>query len=132
MDDCQKRQHPKVQQAIRDAVALNNAVTFCSRKGASDIEAILGIADSFREWLNTVSESKETSIEKPPTGSGVVYPTPTLEQKKVLDEIVKRSGKTVDEVYPKVLDWVKKTYDADQYPQLMTSVSQFLEWVGWS
>lgn len=119
----QKRQHPKVQQSIRDAVSLNNAVNFYS---GDDPLGVLGVAEVFRNWLNTVSQ------EEPVKTESTAYPTPTLEQKKVLDEIVKRSGKPMSIVYPTVLDWVKKTYDADQYPQLLSSVSQFLEWSGWS
>ena len=128
----QKCKHPTEQQAIINAVSLKEAVNFCT-KGVDDTLSVLAIAEIFRNWLNTVSESKvKTSTKLAPVGTGVNCPTPTLEQKKVLDEIVKRSGKADYEVYPKVLEWVKQTYNADQYPQLMSSVSQFLEWVGWN
>lgn len=123
--DYQKCKHPTEQQAIINAVSLKEAVNFCT-KGVDKIEDVKIYAAIFREWLNTVSDKVET-----PTIS-TSYPTPTLEQKKVLDEIVKRSGKSVSEVYPKVLEWVKKTYNADQYPQLLSSVSQFLEYAGWN
>ena len=123
----QKQKHPADQKAIINAVALQQAAHFCAGQGATDVKVILGIADDFRNWLNTVSDEPQ---EVNPANA--TYPTPTLEQKKVLDEIVKRSGKPVSEVYPKVLEWVKKTYDADQYPQLLSSVSQFLEWADWS
>jgi len=115
MEDYQRRKHPLEQAAIINAVSLNNAVSFCT-KGVDDTLNVLRIAEIFRKWLNTVSQEPVDMSN---------------EASKVLDEIVKRCGKPRSEVYPAVLDWVKQTYDADWYPQQMSSVAPFLTWAGW-
>ena len=127
----QKRQHPKVQQAIINAVSLNNAVNFYS---GDDTLGVLGVAEVFRNWLNTVSQEKtaENSNEKPIISLGVNYPTPTVDQKKVLDEIVKRSGKPFNDVCAATLNWANKVHKMNQYPQNVDSINQFLEWAEWS
>lgn len=129
-EEYQKRKHPLEQVAIARAVSLKEAVSYNVGKNVSPLE-ILGVAEVFSKWLNEGSQKGPTLTKVAPTGPGVKYPVPTLEQKAVIDEIVKRSGRLFDDVCAITLNWAKETHNEWKYPEKMSSVESFLKWSGW-
>lgn len=131
MEIYQRLKHPSEQKKIQRSVALREAVNYNIGRNVSPLE-VLGTAEVFNKWLNENSQKEvvETST-KAPTGPGVIYPTPTVEQKKVLDEIVKRSGRCFDDVCAATLNWASIIHDSEQYPQKLESIEPFLSWAKW-
>lgn len=100
----------------------------------TDVKEFLAYAEKVRKWLWEDQEidepKKETKKAEANSETSSDYPTPTVAQKKILDVICERVGKTESEVYPRVLEW-SKTVAKDgkpTYPQKEASIEKFIEW----